>query len=350
MRFSVVVPIYNVERYLSECLDSLVGQIFKDFEVILINDGSTDSSPSICERYLDRYPFFRYYSQKNKGLFSARRRGSMLAKGEYLVALDSDDCLHKDALLLLDKAVTLTGAQVVCFGMSRRADYETTCDLSGANCGARPLSKHAIKKIVCGSPDLNTICGKAISRDVMNSCYAVIQDDLRLSMGEDLFQTLRLIDEADTFCTIEAELYYYRPNQSSITNKYCRDNVVDSERVYGDLLAYAEKWDSEESDNCFYSYLAASSVLCAFGALGQAAAGSMSRNLALRELSFISDAEVFKRSKSIFSRRVCSYRFDKVLIGELLANRNYLALLAVVHIKKSVKKAMGILKVGDGAQ
>ena len=349
MRFSVVVPVYNVEQYLNECLDSLVRQNFKDFEVILINDGSTDTSSSICEYYLKRYSFFRYYSQKNKGLLSARRGGSLLAKGEYLVALDSDDCLHEDALLLLDKAVSLTGAQVVCFGMSRRADYETTCDLSEASCEARPLSKHAIKNIVCGSPDLNTICGKAISRDVMHSCYTTIQDDLRLGMGEDLFQTLRLVDAADSFCAIGAKLYYYRVNQSSITNKYRRNNAVDSEQVYDDLLAYAKKWDSEDSGDCNYSRLAASSVLCAFGALGQAAAEAMPRDLALRELVFLSDAEVLKRAKPLFSRRTCSYRFDKVLIGELLANRHYLALMTVVHIKNGVKKAMSMLKTGEGA-
>lgn len=347
MRFSVVVPVYNVEQYLEECLDSLVGQSFKDFEVVLINDGSTDGSPAVCERYSNCYPVFRYYSQSNEGLFSARRKGSLLAKGEYLVALDSDDCLHKDALLLLDRAVSATGAQVVCFGMSRRAGYETASDLSGAECEARPLPEHMVKDIVCGSPDLNTICGKAIKRDVMRGCYMAIQDELRLSMGEDLFQTLRLIDAAaGSFCAIEAKLYYYRVNQGSITNKYRRDNAVDSERVYGDLLAYAEKWDSEDSGSRNYSRLAASTVLCAFGALGQAAAGAMSRDLALRELAFISDSEVLKKAKCLFSWRACSYRFDKALFGMLLVNGHYSALLAFVHAKNDIKKAVSMLKAG----
>lgn len=349
MRFSVVVPVYNVEQYLAECLDGLVRQSLKDFEVVLVNDGSTDGSPAICERFSKCYPYFRYYSQKNRGLFAARKKGSMLAKGEYLVALDSDDCLHRDALLLIDKAISATDAQVVCFGMSRSADYETTYDLSRVDCEAKPLSAHMVKSIVCGSPDLNSICGKAIKRDVMLGCYTAMQDDQRLSMGEDLFQTLRLIDSvASSFCSIGAKLYYYRVNQGSITNRYRRDNTLDSERVYGDLLAYAEKWDSEDSGNSNYSRLAATTVLCAFGALGQAAAGAMPSDLALRELAFISDTEVLKRAKRLFSRRACSYRFDKVLIGELLVNGHYSALLAIAHAKSYTKKILAMLKPSGG--
>ena len=100
-KVSVVVPIYNVESYLKECLDSLAFQTLDNFEVILVNDGSTDQSYEIALDYSRRYNNFKLVSQKNSGLSSARNTGISLAKGEYLYFLDSDDYLEKNALEIL---------------------------------------------------------------------------------------------------------------------------------------------------------------------------------------------------------------------------------------------------------
>ncbi|MFB4331521.1 glycosyltransferase family 2 protein [Paenibacillus sp. CR_12] len=90
-RISVIVPVYNVENYLIECLDSLVSQTMQDIEVIMINDGSTDSSGSIIDRYAEMYHNFKAIHKKNQGLGNTRNYGVMVAKGEYVAFLDSDD-------------------------------------------------------------------------------------------------------------------------------------------------------------------------------------------------------------------------------------------------------------------
>ncbi len=98
VRLSIIVPVYNAEEYLDRCLDSIYEQSFTSYEVILVDDGSTDSSPMICDRYSSTDPRFRTVHKENGGVSSARNAGINLAKGEYLMFVDSDDALLPDAL------------------------------------------------------------------------------------------------------------------------------------------------------------------------------------------------------------------------------------------------------------
>lgn len=111
-KVSVIVPIYNTEAYLFEALESLQKQSFSDFEVILVDDGSTDQSAEICQKFVQNDPRFSYYYQENRGSSSARNVGFSHATGEYVAFLDSDDTLKED-----------------CFAHLFSAMNETTCDL-----------------------------------------------------------------------------------------------------------------------------------------------------------------------------------------------------------------------------
>ena len=112
-KVSVIVPVYNVEEYLRECLDSLVNQTLKEIEVIMVNDGSTDNSPEIIEEYASRYDNFHAYHKENGGLSSARNYGIQFANGEYLAFLDSDDYVSKDAYQKLYDLAKKTGSEIV---------------------------------------------------------------------------------------------------------------------------------------------------------------------------------------------------------------------------------------------
>ena len=97
-KVSVIVPVYNVEKYLDVCLDSLINQTFDDFEIICINDGSTDSCLNILRQYAKLDRRIKIFSQKNLGLSAARNAGMKQANGEYIVFVDSDDFLSPVAL------------------------------------------------------------------------------------------------------------------------------------------------------------------------------------------------------------------------------------------------------------
>ena len=114
---SVIVPIYNAEKYLKECLDSVMNQTFKDFEVILVNDGSTDRSPQICDSYAKQYDNVHIVNKENGGLVSARKAGLAKASGEYIGWVDSDDSIVPDMFEKMCGEANKTDADIVICDM-----------------------------------------------------------------------------------------------------------------------------------------------------------------------------------------------------------------------------------------
>lgn len=117
MLFSIIIPVYNVENYLRDCLDSVLSQSFSDWEAVCVNDGSTDHSLSILEEYASRDNRITVISQPNGGLSAARNTGLNAAKGDYVIFLDSDDWLEADALKTLYE--NLHGEDLLCFNGRR---------------------------------------------------------------------------------------------------------------------------------------------------------------------------------------------------------------------------------------
>lgn len=105
VKYSFIVPVYNTSKYLKKCLDSLVKQTFKDFEIIIVNDGSTDNSSNIISKYQDTYKNIKVVNQKNEGLSMARNNGVKEANGKYLIFIDSDDYVEKDLLQEVNKEI-----------------------------------------------------------------------------------------------------------------------------------------------------------------------------------------------------------------------------------------------------
>lgn len=124
MKFSIIIPVYNVESYLCKCLDSVLNQTFPDWEAVCVNDGSTDKSAAILEEYAARDPRFKISIQPNGGLSSARNTGLIAAKGEYILFLDSDDWLESNALDVL--AQRMNGEDLLCFSGRRYFESEDT--------------------------------------------------------------------------------------------------------------------------------------------------------------------------------------------------------------------------------
>ena len=137
-RISVIIPVYNSERYLKKCLDSLLGQTFQDFEIIAVNDGSTDSSRVILDQYETRYPdTVHVYEKENGGQGAARNFGMERAAGEYLLFLDSDDYIEKNMLeVLYTAAVRDESDLVVC-------DYYEIEEDSGKTIARKAMQRYS---------------------------------------------------------------------------------------------------------------------------------------------------------------------------------------------------------------
>lgn len=115
MRFTVIIPIYNMEKYLEQCLESVVHQTFQDYEVILVDDGSTDASAAMCDSYSERYPQLHTIHQSNQGLSGARNTGLDVASGDWIVFVDSDDWVEKEMLEKLDQEIRNCPADLYAF-------------------------------------------------------------------------------------------------------------------------------------------------------------------------------------------------------------------------------------------
>ena len=104
MVFSIIVPVYNTEKYLSKCIESIISQTFSDFELILVNDGSTDSSGNICDDYAKQDSRIKVLHSENKGVTHARKLGVNQAKGDFVLLIDSDDTFVNNFLEEIKKA------------------------------------------------------------------------------------------------------------------------------------------------------------------------------------------------------------------------------------------------------
>ena len=115
MFFSVIVPVYKVEEYLADCIESVLNQTFSDFELILVDDGSPDHCPAICDAYAEKDSRVQVIHKTNGGLASARRAGIRVASGEYVYNLDSDDRIEPDVLEAAHRIICDTGTDIVSF-------------------------------------------------------------------------------------------------------------------------------------------------------------------------------------------------------------------------------------------
>ena len=207
-RLSVVVPVYNVEQYLPECLDSLLIQDFDDFEVVLVNDGSPDGSKTICEHYCNLDARFCLISKENGGLSSARNKGIDAARGDYISFLDADDRYTPQACGRIVQALDESGADVLTFGGSAWPAEESYPwleeVLSPRDCIYGTFSEDLLMK-EASKPFAWRL---ALRRSFVEACK--IRFDESVSYGEDQVFAFAVYPRSSRTCLIHDKLYDYR--------------------------------------------------------------------------------------------------------------------------------------------
>ena len=331
-RFSVVIPVYNVEKYLGYCLDSILGQTYQDFEIILVNDGSTDSSADICRQYQEENPEkIVLINQDNRGLLMARRVGFARTQGEIIVSVDSDDALRVDTLEILDKTFRKTQAQMVCYEATRDITFKKPDKDRGLFTGPGIFegnNKKKLYELICGTFFFNNIWSKAISRDVIG-----VHDDYSayegLSFGEDVCQVLPVLDRASRIAYVPEALYFYRLNTSSLVHVYRQKQFDDLVAVRDRVMSYAEQWGRETGDNGLVP--AARAMTLQLVALQmQDAVVSLSYADAKRTLVKAEKSEMFRDSYTLSRRRT---RIDIRFISRLIRYHNVWGIRLISYAK-----------------
>ena len=251
-RFSVIIPIYNKEKYLRECIDSVLNQTFLDYELILVDDGSTDSCPQIIDDYTKQNKKIRAIHKENGGLVSARKAGTKKAKGEYIVCLDADDYLKNDYLEIINNEIEEHHSDIVCAG------YTKLDSIKQANITLKYRTGYYSKQDIINEiyPSLIqakdtkhfnvNIWSKAFKKELYSKVQLEVDD--KNNIGEDGCVSIPCIYLADSLSIINNSSYVYRSNNESMTSNKAVLKDDYPKLVYSEYTKYINKEEYDFND------------------------------------------------------------------------------------------------------
>ncbi len=230
VKISIIVPVYRTEAYLRNCVDSILSQSFRDWELLLIDDGSDDGAPAICDEYAASDPRIRVIHKSNGGLSSARNAGLDTACGEYVAFIDSDDFVAPEFLETLLALCESCGADV------SRVDYREVFSQD-----PKPDDSHPEKQVFTGSQvekaflelNVNSVCVSLYNRAMVG--------DLRFPEGktsEDIPFNFQVFRRAKTLAYLPRALYYYYHNPDSISNGPLDRNMINYLKFREEIYHY----------------------------------------------------------------------------------------------------------------
>ena len=247
LKISIILPVYNVEKYLEECLNSLINQNYNDYEIILVNDGSKDNSFDICCKYSKLYTNIRVFDKENGGVSSARNLGIEKAKGKFLFFVDPDDIITPFSLLELDK---ILNDENLLYVFSHKKIYK--------NCEENVIISNNIINKEQGLRDLleeDKFCGyvwnKTFSSKIIEQYN--IRFDTNISMNEDMKFCFDYLNHCNGVYCFDKVIYGYRCRESSVMNTSIGKKNATSVFCYKYILDNSN--DSYIIDKCKSYYL-----------------------------------------------------------------------------------------------
>lgn len=241
MRFSVIVAVYNVEAYIENCIKSLLDQKMSELEIILVDDGSTDRSGDICDKFANLNENIQVIHKKNKGLSDARNCGLRVASGDYVLFVDGDDSIRKDSVRSIEKEIIAQEYPDIVFLECTKVLYgkdkkllRKICMMDGVSENVRHLNRKGLLLYISRLPKYPaSACTKAIKRTLF------LEHDLEFEYGlfsEDLEWALRLFLKIGSAGYCSDEYYLYRQGRKgSISSTHCEKSAFDK-------LYIVEKW------------------------------------------------------------------------------------------------------------
>lgn len=213
MDFSVIIPIYNAASYLDECLQSVLGQSHTDFELLLINDGSTDKSPEICNNYAQNDSRISVYHQENKGQGAARNLGLKEAEGKYILFIDADDAIA-EGTLAQNYQILKNNPDIECLQFPIYMKYGTPdAYLKKGKEQFYKASRNNLKNLILEDAVMSWIvCDKIFKRNSIQDMY--FREDIKY---EDNYFMMEYIQKLNNFYLSEKGVYYYYHREDSTT-------------------------------------------------------------------------------------------------------------------------------------
>ncbi|MGN0653415.1 MAG: glycosyltransferase family 2 protein [Oscillospiraceae bacterium] len=252
IKISVIVPVYNVERYIKQCVDSIINQTYRNLEIILVDDGSPDNSGKICDEYSFSDDRIRVIHKENGGHVSARKAGVGIATGDYITFVDSDDWIDTEAYAHAAEVIRSHGVDVFIFGLKRVSSVSTNYEHENLKEGL--YNKNSLYEEICkiDKQDLfytkiiTTVCwNKVIKADLIKSNINNVDNTIKI--GEDAALIYPVLLDAESYYITHNAYYNYRMNNESVMHKFAPDRYLSVEKVIRTVYSSVKKhgYDSD---------------------------------------------------------------------------------------------------------
>lgn len=240
-KVSIIVPVYNGEKYLEKCLDSLINQTLDDIEIICVNDGSKDNSADILKKYFDKDKRIKIITKENEGLSAARNDGLKVASGEYIGYVDSDDWVDVDFYKKLYCAAIKYNSEIACANIMR----------TGKNI-EKPKLKYDKENFYTDNKSKLNAADVPFQNYVWNKIYnrkSLINTNIQFIKGkayEDIPWSIQVISRLKGLVTVPNVNYYYRRTKSSIRSSKRKQNYLDCIEMEKIMINFAKENNFEE--------------------------------------------------------------------------------------------------------
>ena len=259
MYFSVVVPIYNVKNYLDECIEGIIRQSFKGYEIILVDDGSTDGSSEACDEWKNKYDSIKVIHKSNGGLSDARNVGASQAEGEYLVFLDSDDYWNDEFFLEKIHDMThMSNLDLVVFG------YKKVLDEKELSIYTPQSESKTIEELVLAGEFNICAWDKVVRRDLISSNNIAFRKGV---FSEDMEWCSLLYKYVENVAVLPAAPHSYRQRNGSITKRISEKNISDV--VYNFKRCLEIKKELSQEKSAIFDYYLSKNISMFMLALSQ---------------------------------------------------------------------------------
>ncbi len=247
MKFSILVPIYNTEIYLEKCINSILKQTYVDFELILINDGSTDNCGSICDYYKNIDKRIKVINKHNSGVSSTKNIGINNSIGEYIVFVDSDDYIEKNFLEVISKEIELQEYDMIFFGFKEETEDNKIISVNSVS--KNEYNKSDFSECITYLIDNNIFgyqCSKVLSSKIIKENN--IKFDENISLNEDLLFTFEFLKHAKNIKVLGFSPYHYVRRKESLSSKKQRNILEVNEYILEQIISYYKLFNVNDKE------------------------------------------------------------------------------------------------------
>lgn len=266
MKFSVIIPVFNGENYISNTIESVLFQTFKDWELIIVDDGSNDSTAQICKNYSNKYQNIIFIKQENAGPYEARINGYHKSSGNWILFLDSDDLLKKNCLFTINKSITNNPqADIFIFGYDH-IDFESKVKLKhkpSENFSSLISSNKPLEQFFCKSMSFY-VWDKCFKRDLLENTNFYNFNGPILKLSEDALMTFEISKNSKSLIKIEDIIYFHQSKVNSLSKIPSNEDINFSKNVFFYIYSNLKKMNFsnliiKEIYDLFIKHLLASS-------------------------------------------------------------------------------------------